>query len=509
MRVVRRPALALALIVACLAVALAPGAATAATVSCGHVQATPPRAAVVAFTVRARSVGCTTARSLVRSAVWKRVLTRRSLTLSRWRCVRDTRARRTGRLAITCRRGRLLITATWATVRRPARPVTPPPAGVAAPVARFAVTRASGPAPVVVEFDDASSGQITSRSWSFGADGADAGSTPDTSSETNPIFTYLGQGSYTASLTVRGPGGTATARRTIVAGAPSSPPQVGNVGEFVAYCPFSHRANNDPIVYPGQPGRSHSHDFYGNRNTDAFSIWFSLAFADTNCDPLVDKASYWAPTLYENGQAVPIIGEREATFYYLARNNRPGDIRAFPRGLKMIAGAMTSTSPQPTSVIKWACFNQNLPATSEMVYCGTGANTRLELYVEYPDCWDGRSRDSANHKSHMAYSAGGDCPTTHPVAVPALQFKSRYPSQGGRDPFRPKPGDQGPRDASGDGNRGGAHDRVADHGARRLPQRLGPGRARAPRRELPPADGQVRPRRQPAVGDLRMCQPAR
>jgi Domain of unknown function (DUF1996) len=33
-------------------------------------------------------------------------------------------------------------------------------------------------------------------------------------------------------------------------------------------CPFSHTSTDDPIVYPGQPGRSHAHTFFGNRSFD-------------------------------------------------------------------------------------------------------------------------------------------------------------------------------------------------------------------------------------------------
>jgi hypothetical protein len=33
---------------------------------------------------------------------------------------------------------------------------------------------------------------------------------------------------------------------------------------FFANCRFSHTNNDDPIVYPGEPGRSHAHTFFGN-----------------------------------------------------------------------------------------------------------------------------------------------------------------------------------------------------------------------------------------------------
>jgi hypothetical protein len=46
--------------------------------------------------------------------------------------------------------------------------------------------------------------------------------------------------------------------------------------------------------------------------------------------------------------------------------------------------------------------------------------------VDFPDCWDGKHLDSANHKSHMAYSRNGKCSKSHPVAVPAISLFYLY-----------------------------------------------------------------------------------
>ena len=49
----------------------------------------------------------------------------------------------------------------------------------------------------------------------------------------------------------------------------------------------------------------------------------------------------------------------------------------------------------------------------------------------FPECWDGRRLDSADHKSHMAYATARRCPSTHPVSVPAITQIYRYPTRGG------------------------------------------------------------------------------
>ena len=78
--------------------------------------------------------------------------------------------------------------------------------------------------------------------------------------------------------------------------------------EFRAECLSSHRAGDDPIVFPGQSGASHIHEFYGNTTTNASSTLQSLRLGGTNCDPVADKSAYWTPTLYQNG--VPVAPER-------------------------------------------------------------------------------------------------------------------------------------------------------------------------------------------------------
>jgi Domain of unknown function (DUF1996) len=48
---------------------------------------------------------------------------------------------------------------------------------------------------------------------------------------------------------------------------------------FTVTCEFSHRSADDPIVFPGQIGAAHSHDFFANRSTSADSTYESLRAA--------------------------------------------------------------------------------------------------------------------------------------------------------------------------------------------------------------------------------------
>jgi hypothetical protein len=51
------------------------------------------------------------------------------------------------------------------------------------------------------------------------------------------------------------------------------------------------------------------------------------------------------------------------------------------------------------------------------------------VHVVVPECWNGRDLDTADHRSHMAYTEGGVCPPTHPVLLPALVLRFKWRGQ--------------------------------------------------------------------------------
>ena len=52
----------------------------------------------------------------------------------------------------------------------------------------------------------------------------------------------------------------------------------------------------------------------------------------------------------------------------------------------------------------------------------------LNLRATFPNCWNGRDLDSADHQRHLAYASGGQCPRSHPVALPSLILIFLYAS---------------------------------------------------------------------------------
>lgn len=200
---------------------------------------------------------------------------------------------------------------------------------------------------------------------------------------------------------------------------------------WITACNFSHTSTDDPIVVPRRTGGAHMHDFVGARTTNAFSTFTSLLVGGTTCVMPDDTSAYWAPALFEGGtRLLPTATRFDSLFYYRRKGAPPGtQVQPFPAGLKIIVGNPHATSPaqnpQLGSDIIWKCgpgSTTDLPAPPTQ--CNSGV---MVVSVTFPNCWDGMSLDSADHRSHMAYPVSGQCPRSHPVVLPRLESFFRYP----------------------------------------------------------------------------------
>lgn len=190
---------------------------------------------------------------------------------------------------------------------------------------------------------------------------------------------------------------------------------------FVVGCGFSHTNNDDAIALPGRPGASHNHTYIGNVAVDAATTAGSLVGGTSTCGDVGDASAYWVPTLFAGRRALrPLV----SVGYYVRRTTGP--VQAFPAGLKMIAGNARAKRPQPLSVVGWACggFGAS-PRFAAVPSCPP--DRALHLRATFPNCWNGRDLDSADHQRHLAYAASGRCPRSHPVALPTLVLIFLYP----------------------------------------------------------------------------------
>ncbi|KAI5464402.1 hypothetical protein BGZ63DRAFT_461492 [Mariannaea sp. PMI_226] len=194
----------------------------------------------------------------------------------------------------------------------------------------------------------------------------------------------------------------------------------------------------DPIVQPDIVS-GHIHDVLG---ASTFGVTFNPdVWSKAKCSTMQvqeNKSNYWMPALHvDNGNgtfsAVPV---KEARVYYLNNNVAGTRVKAFPQGLRIVAGSPLATEYVPAQP---GYVDGNIGYTCQMA--GTDPSKEhwqpsipdfvckdfLRLSVSFPSCWNGKDLDSADHKSHMSYRfSNGTCPETHPVPTMQIDLEIGY-----------------------------------------------------------------------------------
>jgi hypothetical protein len=211
------------------------------------------------------------------------------------------------------------------------------------------------------------------------------------------------------------------------------------VGAFRFICQPGQVRRDDPIVYPGQPGKSHLHQFFGNTTANAFSTYGSLRVkGDSTCSNMLNRSAYWIPAMLDGKGKV--VRPDYVTIYYKrlpASSPRCQTMGkacvTLPRGMRYIFGYNMATGEA-----KHFHFDCNGPTGTPGNYpdivtaaknCPVG--NRLGAILNGPDCWDGRNLNSTDHRKHVAYAGYGwsgryECPATHPYIIPAFTLGAWY-----------------------------------------------------------------------------------
>jgi hypothetical protein len=226
-----------------------------------------------------------------------------------------------------------------------------------------------------------------------------------------------------------------------------------DVGAFRFLCSAGQVLADDPIVYPGQPGKSHLHQFFGNTAANANSTYNSLrTTGQSTCQSPVNRSGYWVPALLD-GRGNVVRPDVVAVYYkrwpatdwhcntqggYPTKSGVEGTAcAALPNGLRFIMGYnMLNPSQSPTGAVQFTCsqdYVNNETFTQAVNRCRALKLpiTQVNARIEAPNCWDGKNLDSADHRSHVGYASYGDwgyprCDTAHPYVIPTFTMNIQY-----------------------------------------------------------------------------------
>ncbi|PBC75635.1 uncharacterized protein DUF1996 [Streptomyces sp. TLI_235] len=198
-------------------------------------------------------------------------------------------------------------------------------------------------------------------------------------------------------------------------------------GTFTSRCGRNENRHLNPdnvIVAPGvSNGAHHMHDYVGNRITDGFSSNNRLAGAGTTCSNGDQSAYYWpvlrlldgtndkdakAPGGGKDRNVGRILQPAEAGITYNSPNGKP--VQPMTRFLRIITGDAKALTNGPANAhASWSCTGfEDRQLADKYPICPNGS--RVVRTLKFPDCWDGKNIDSANHRSHTAFSKNGSCP---------------------------------------------------------------------------------------------------
>lgn len=227
------------------------------------------------------------------------------------------------------------------------------------------------------------------------------------------------------------------------------------VGAFRFLCGPGQVNNDDPIVYPGQPGAAHLHQYFGNLSANANSTYASLRKSgESTCQNALNRSAYWMPAMLDGKGNV--VRPDFVSIYYKRRpksdptcNTEAKGCVGIPRGLRFVFGwdqtRPTVAQPENAAHTNFMCVDGWTPFTApskDMVepakVCKPGQ--RLYASLSSPECWNGTDLDSKDHRSHLADRVRDNnsgklfCPATHPKLIPQFTMTAAYSIEVGDNP---------------------------------------------------------------------------
>lgn len=232
----------------------------------------------------------------------------------------------------------------------------------------------------------------------------------------------------------------------------SAPPEPG---AFRLICAASHANYDDPIVFPGQPGKSHLHVFYGNTDAGAGSTYQSIRrTGESSCGNRLNRSAYWAPALL-TGQGQIVRPDYIALYYKrlpiddpMCRRMAPGGCAPLPTGLRVVSGydmaRMGQPQPENAGHVFFRCISPGRPSTHHDALEGAigdcGGEGQVMAAIGFGACWSG-ALDSRDHRAHLAHGryrgqAYAQCDGDHPWLIPEVTQQLAYTVKRSDGPLR-------------------------------------------------------------------------
>jgi len=223
---------------------------------------------------------------------------------------------------------------------------------------------------------------------------------------------------------------------------------LATIGAFRESCFYAGMNKDDALVFPGQPGVSHLHAYFGVI-ADAFTTSSGILNATTStcAGGLLNRAAYWMPAMIDTLDGAPQKPTGNNVYYkgsYLFPTFN--QIVPVPSGLHLITGDSTNTDPAKGRG-RFICIGPNgenpgwkntiSAAFADGTCVGTGRSEFI-AEIDFPICWDGVNLDSPDHKAHVVgahqtkVTVGGvdtypwSCPVDHPAVLPTISYNIHY-----------------------------------------------------------------------------------
>lgn len=193
-------------------------------------------------------------------------------------------------------------------------------------------------------------------------------------------------------------------------------------GQFRLACEYSHFSYDDPIIYPGQPGKSHLHMFFGNTETNAHTTEDSLInTGGATCQGFeLNRSAYWVPALLD-GKGNAVVPYNIVIYY---KTKEPRNVMPMPQGLQMIGGNDLHNSFKTSNSLHWSCgpSGKHYNMTNRIPDCKGDV---INAAIQFPNCWDGvnLSKPAPDYTSHLTkVPESTPCPSSHPRRLPQISF---------------------------------------------------------------------------------------